>query len=358
MIQSKVFDRETPSTVVGEKVTLTPQIAAQILKTPGLLDIQRQISRGHVDALSQDMKAGRWMPYQAEIVFAYLPNGTIYLIDGQHVLHACALSGITIQVSQRILVCANVDEVRERFGKFGVQRPRTTAQMIQSMNLNTMLDASLQTTVVSAYKILLHRESRKSMTFKSANQRDRIGNSLVKSHTQALALSSVHIMDEVANVLDEARFYQDTILKRVRGPKVSVSRLALVHMIPLIMSGDRTGRKFWVDVCAGKQGSSSDGVGHALEVLKRSGKKGGGAYAHDDAMTTQLRLESCLGAYRRGEELNFVRTTQFDMNQRCLAAGIPTVLEWIDSYRTAKKVANGSESTIRWSVDKRGFIAA
>jgi hypothetical protein len=353
MIQSKVFDRETPSTVVGEKVTLTPQIAAQILKMPGLLDIQRQISRGHVDALSHDMKAGRWMPYQAEVVFAYLPNGTIYLIDGQHVLHACALSGITIQVSQRILVCANVDEVRERFGKFGVQRPRTTAQMIQSMNLNTMLDASLQTTVVSAYKYLLYRHLRVQ-----GNKQDKAQKILVKSHTQALALSAVHIMDEVAEVLDEARFFQDTVTKRTRGPRVSVSTVALMHMIPLIMSGDRTGRKFWVDVCAGKQGSSSDGVGHAVDVLKRSGKKGGGAYAHDDAMTTQLRLESCLGAYRRREELTFVRTTQFDLHKRCLEAGIPTLLEWIDSYRTAKKVANGSESTIRWSVDKRGFISA
>ena len=358
MIQSKVFDRETPSTVVGEKVKLTPQIAAQILKTPGLLDIQRQISRGHVDALSHDMKAGRWMPYQAEIVFAYLPNGTIYLIDGQHVLHACALSGITIQVSQRILVCANIKEVRERFGKFGVQRPRTTAQVIQSMNLNTTLDASLQTTVVSAYKMLLHRSAHKAGGGHSSEAQRSVGNKLVKSHTQALGLSAVHIMDEVAEVLDEARFYQDTILKRVRGPKVSVSRIALMHMIPLIMSGDRTGRKFWVDVCAGKQISSIDGVGHALDVLKRSGKKGGGAYAHDDAMTTQLRLESCLGAYRRKEELNFVRTTQFDLHKRCLEAGIPTVAEWIDSYRTAKKVANGSESTIRWSVDKRGFISA
>jgi hypothetical protein len=358
MIQSKVFDRETPSTVVGEKVTLTPQIAAQILKTPGLLDIQRQISRGHVDALSHDMKAGRWMPYQAEVVFAYLPSGTIYLIDGQHVLHACALSGITIQVSQRILVCANVDEVRERFGKFGVQRSRTTAQVIQSINLNTMLDTSLQTTVVSAYKMLLHRLSYKTGQIHSASSRKKIGNTLVKSHTQALAVSAVHIMDEVAEVLDEARFFQDTVTRRMRGPKVSVSRVALMHMIPLIMSGDRTGRKFWVDVCAGKQGSSIDGVGHALDVLKRSGKKGGGAYAHDDIMTTQLRLESCLGAYRRKEELNFVRTTQFDLHKRCLEAGIPTVLEWIDSYRTAKKVANGSESTIRWSVDKRGFISA
>ena len=358
MIQSKVFDRETPSTVVGEKVTMTPQIAAQILKMPGLLDIQRQISRGHVDALSHDMKAGRWMPYQAEVVFAYLPNGTIYLIDGQHVLHACALSGITIQVSQRILVCANVDEVRERFGKFGVQRSRTTAQVIQSMNLNSMLDSSLQTTVVSAYKILLYRSSHKAGGGNVPTSQDQVGNRLVKSHTQALALSAVHIMDEVAEVLDEARFYQDTIRKRVRGPKVSVSRNALVHMIPLIMSGDRTGRKFWVDVCAGKQISSSDGVGHALDVLKRSGKKSGGSYAHDDALTTQLRLESCLGAYRRREELNFVRTTQFDLHKRCVEAGIPTVAEWIDSYRTAKKVANGSDSTIRWSVDKRGFISA
>lgn len=355
MIQSKIFDRETPSTVVGEKVTLTPQFAAQILKMPGLLDIQRQISRGHVDALSHDMKAGRWIPYQAEIVFAYLPSGTIYLIDGQHVLHACALSGITIQVSQRILVCANVKEVRERFGKFGVQRPRTTAQMIQSMNLNTMLDASLQMTVVSAYKTLLKRALSGP---NGAESTKGISNILVKSHTQALALSAVHIMDEVSDVLDEARYYQDTVLKRVRGPKVSVSRNALVHMIPLIMSGDKIGRKFWVDVCAGRQVSSIDGVGHALDVLKRSGKKGGGAYAHDDNMTTQLRLESCLGAYKRGEELNFVRTTQFDLDKRCRAAGIPTVAEWIESYREAKKVANGAESTIRWSMDKRGFVTA
>ena len=355
MIQSKIFDRETPSTVVGEKVTLTPQFAAKILKMPGLLDIQRQISRGHVDALSHDMKAGRWIPYQAEIVFAYLPSGTIYLIDGQHVLHACALSGITIQVSQRILVCANREEVRDRFGKFGVQRPRTTAQVIQSMKLNTMLDTSLQMTVVSAYKVLLKR----ALSGPNASESTKtVGNILVKSHTQALAMSAVHIMDEVSDVLDEARYYQDTVLKRVRGPKVSVSRNALVHMIPLIMSGDEIGRKFWVDVCAGRQVSSIDGVGHALDVLKRSGKKSGGAYAHDDAVTTQLRLESCFGAYKRGEEINFVRTTQFDLDKRCRAAGIPTVAEWIESYREAKKVANGAESTIRWSNDKRGFVTA
>jgi len=54
----------------------------------------------------------------------------------------------------------------------------------------------------------------------------------------------------------------------------------------------------------------------------------------------------------------FIKGKQFDIDQRCQSAGIPTVAEWIESYRTAKKVANGSDSTIRWSVDKRGFIAA
>lgn len=357
MIHSKLFDTETLSSVVGEKLTLTPEIAAATLKMPGVLDIQRQVSRSHVDSLSYDMKAGKWIPYQAEIVFAYVSNGSVYLIDGQHVLHACALSGVTIQVSQRILVCANVEEVRERFGKFGVQRPRTTAQVIQSMNLNTMLDVSLQTTVLSAYKVLLSRirNASRSQGIKASSSS---GNILVKSHTQALAKSCVHIMDAVSDVLDEARFYQDSVRRHMRGPKVSVSRYALMHMIPLIMSGNKEGRRFWVDVCAGRQISSSDGVGHALDVLKRSGKKSGGAYANDDLITTQYRLESCFNAYRRGEELLYIKATQFDVDKRCQEAGIPSLADWIDSYRTAKKITSGSESTIKWSNDKRGFVAA
>lgn len=354
MIKSILSGSETLSTVVGEKVTMTPKNAAAILKLPGLLDVQRNISRSHVDVLSHDMKAGRWLPYQAEIVFAVLPKGSIYLIDGQHVLHACALSGITVELVQRVIACANIEEVRSRFGKFGVQRPRTSAQIIATMNLNTMLDPSLQVTVVSAYKILLQRAT--NVNHRSATKQP-IGNSLVKSHTQALAKSCVHIMDEVASVLDEARFYQDNARFHVRGPRVSVSRNALTHMIPLILGRDKVARRFWVDVCAGRQTSTSDGVGHALDVLNRSGKRHGGNFAKDTKQETLFRLERCLELYRDGEEQFYVKGKYFDIDKRCQSVGIPTVAEWIDSYQTAKKVANGSDSSIRWSSEKRGFVA-
>lgn len=356
MIKPNFIGRETLSTTVGEKVTMTPENAAAILKMPGILDVQRHISRSHVDALSHDMKAGRWLPYQAEIVFAVLPKGSVYLIDGQHVLHACALSGITVELSQRVIACVNMEEVRNRFGKFGVQRSRTASQIIGTMNLNTMLDPSLQITVVSAYKMLLKRvlNSRWTGGTPSSNQ---IGNALVKSHTQALAKSCVHIMDEVASVLDEARFYKDDTRVHVRGPRVSVSRTALMHMIPLIMGRDKVARRFWVDVCAGRQTSTSDGVGHALDVLNRSGKKHGGNFAGDTMQDTLFRLERCLEVYRSGGEQVFIKGKQFDIDQRCQSAGIPTVAEWIESYRTAKKIADGSDSAIRWSTDKRGFVA-
>ena len=356
MIQSKVFDRETLSTTVGEKVTMTPENAAAILKMPGILDVQRNISRSHVDVLSHDMKAGRWLPYQAEIVFAVIPKGSVFLIDGQHVLHACALSGITVELSQRVIACANMEEVRNRFGKFGVQRSRTASQIIGTMNLNTMLDPSLQVTVVSAYKALLQRVSNSTSTGGIRRSRQ-IGNSLVKSHTQALAKSCVHIMDEIAFVLDEARFYKDDTRLHVRGPRVSVSRIALMHMIPLIMGRDKVARRFWVDVCAGRQTSTSDGVGHALDVLNRSGRRHGGKFADDTMQDTLFRLERCLEVYRSGGEQVFIKGKQFDIDQRCQSAGIPTVAEWIESYRTAKKIADGSDSAIRWSTDKRGFVA-
>lgn len=359
MIKPNFIGRETLSTTVGEKVTMTPENAAAILKMPGILDVQRNISRSHVDVLSHDMKAGRWLPYQAEIVFAVLPKGSVFLIDGQHVLHACALSGITVELSQRVIACANMEEVRNRFGKFGVQRSRTASQIISTMNLNTMLDPSLQITVVSAYKALLKRLSNSTRKNGSdtISTKYPIGNALVKSHTQALAKSCVHIMDEVAFVLDEARFYKDDTRWHVRGPRVSVSRIALMHMIPLIMSRDKVARRFWVDVCAGRQTSTSDGVGHALDVLNRSGKKHGGKFADDTMQDTLFRLERCLEVYRSGGEQVFIKGKQFDIDQRCQSAGIPTVAEWIKSYRTAKKVADGSDSAIRWSTDKRGFVA-
>lgn len=353
MIKSILSGSDTLSTVVGEKVTMTPENAATILKLPGLLDVQRNISRSHVDVLAHDMKAGRWLPYQAEIVFAVLPKGSIYLIDGQHVLHACALSGITVELVQRVIACANIEEVRNRFGKFGVQRPRTAAQIIATMNLNTMLDPSLQVTVVSAYKILLLRAG----NFRGGTTSKVIGNTLVKSHTQALAKSCVHIMDEVASVLDEARFYQDNTRFLVRGPRVSVGKNALTHMIPLILGRDKVARRFWVDVCAGRQTSTSDGVGHALDVLNRSGKRHGGNFAKDTKQDTMFRLERCLELYRDGEEQFYVKGKHFDLDKRCQSAGIPTVAEWIHSYQTAKKVANGSDSAIRWSHEKRGFVA-
>jgi len=354
MIKPNFLGRETLSTTVGEKVTMTPENAAAILKMPGILDVQRHISRSHVDALSHDMKAGRWLPYQAEIVFAVLPKGSVYLIDGQHVLHACALSGITVELSQRVIACVNMEEVRNRFGKFGVQRPRTASQIIATLNLNTMLDTSLQVTVVSAYKDLMRRASSNRSSHATKHT---IGNNLVRSHTQALAKSCVHIMDEIAFVLDEARFYKDDTRLHVRGPRVSVSRLALMHMIPLIMGRDKVARRFWVDVCAGRQTSTSDGVGHALDVLNRSGKKHGGNFAGDTMQDTLFRLERCLEVYRSGGEQVFIKGKQFDIDQRCQSAGIPTVAEWIESYRTAKKIADGSDSAIRWSTDKRGFVA-
>ena len=356
MIKPNFLGRETLSTTVGEKVTMTPENAAAILKMPGILDVQRHISRSHVDVLSHDMKAGRWLPYQAEIVFAVIPKGSVFLIDGQHVLHACALSGITVELSQRVIACANMEEVRNRFGKFGVQRSRTASQIIGTMNLNTMLDPSLQVTVVSAYKALLKRVSVSTRTA-GMNHRQQIGNALVKSHTQALAKSCVHIMDEIAFVLDEARFYKDDTRLHVRGPRVSVSRIALMHMIPLIMGRDKVARRFWVDVCAGRQTSTSDGVGLALDVLNRSGRRHGGKFADDTMQDTLFRLERCLEVYRSGGEQVFIKGKQFDIDQRCQSAGIPTVAEWIESYRTVKKVADGSDSAIRWSTDKRGFVA-
>jgi hypothetical protein len=75
-------------------VLITPEMAAEWLKE--LNTHNRRLNMGHVESLSRDMMAGKWLPNNNAIAFGINPEGREVLLDGQHRLAAIRRAGVAI----------------------------------------------------------------------------------------------------------------------------------------------------------------------------------------------------------------------------------------------------------------------
>ena len=102
--------------------TITPSMAQDMLQQSVKLDvINRRLSQNHVELYAKEMREGRWKLNGVAIKLD--EDGGI--LDGQHRLQACVLSGVPFQT----IVMSGVP--RDTFDTLDCGRARTTSQVLQ-----------------------------------------------------------------------------------------------------------------------------------------------------------------------------------------------------------------------------------
>lgn len=76
---------------------LTPAKAAQYLEK-NRFPRQRKLKRPRIDALTKEYKRGRYVHQHVAIAFAKLPDGTKWLVDGQHRLTFMLETGVSLDM--------------------------------------------------------------------------------------------------------------------------------------------------------------------------------------------------------------------------------------------------------------------
>ncbi|MBM4289423.1 MAG: hypothetical protein FJ135_14985 [Deltaproteobacteria bacterium] len=108
--------------VSAETITITPEHALEILEKYKAAN--RPLSQVHVNRLAETMKKGEWLLNGEPIIFDKEGN----LIDGQHRMWACAMSGVAITT----LVVYGVDNAV--FKTLDMGRKRSTSDIAALLN--------------------------------------------------------------------------------------------------------------------------------------------------------------------------------------------------------------------------------
>lgn len=115
-----------------ELTTITPEVAARMLENN---PSNRNIKRDHVAAIARDMTAGRWQINGDAIRL----NGDGSLIDGQHRLSACVLSGVPFQT---VVITGLSHDVRATIDGGAKRRHGDRLAMLGVHNANTVSAAA------------------------------------------------------------------------------------------------------------------------------------------------------------------------------------------------------------------------
>jgi hypothetical protein len=133
-------------------ITLAPGIAARILEElnfPG----QRKRKTFRVGEHQARIQKGRWNP-EYPITLLQMPDGAMWLADGQHRMEAIAQSGTAIAVRINLMRAANEHEARRIYA--GFDRPeyiRTQEEMLAGLGMTTATGLK-QRTVRSLFRAL------------------------------------------------------------------------------------------------------------------------------------------------------------------------------------------------------------
>ena len=139
-------------------VKVAPGIASRILDElnfPGQRKIDSRRIYGHEHAISK----GHWMESYS-IHFAALPDGRIWLVDGQHRLAAIAQQQRLVGVTIRIIDVDSEKEARDFYAGFdGKGSVRTNAQILDAVGISDALGLSARMTraVYEAAPLLMNK---------------------------------------------------------------------------------------------------------------------------------------------------------------------------------------------------------
>lgn len=141
----------------GGIIMMTPGLAARILEECNFPK-QRALNRVRVKERSHAIQNGYWMPGHA-ITFAELPDGTLWLVDGQHRMTAISEHDDPVPVTVRIVAVENETEAGAFYAGFDMRKSvRTSTQIIDAVGVADAigLPRKMATAVFNAAPILLN----------------------------------------------------------------------------------------------------------------------------------------------------------------------------------------------------------
>lgn len=98
----------------GDTVRLAPAMARAILDSCNWQG-QRPINPHRVERTRRWIEQGQWIGATSIIEFAMTPDQRVYLVNGQHRLTACLLTGQSIEVRLNIVPCDDMAAVRQLY---------------------------------------------------------------------------------------------------------------------------------------------------------------------------------------------------------------------------------------------------
>lgn len=112
-------------------MTLTEALAAH-LRTDCLYPRQRTLSAANISRLSFVMRRNEWIP-EAAIAVAVLPDGRIWLINGNHTCEAVMRTGIAISVTMICHYCDSEEDAHRYYASYDNHKPRSPADHRRAM---------------------------------------------------------------------------------------------------------------------------------------------------------------------------------------------------------------------------------
>ena len=110
---------------------MTPKLAKTWL-AHNTMDKQRPLRMEHVKDLRDIMLAGGFL--EAGIAFAAY-DGNLWVVNGQHTMHACTQSGVTCEAHVLHYQCDTLEDVWHLFSKFDRHKKRSANDIVRASTL-------------------------------------------------------------------------------------------------------------------------------------------------------------------------------------------------------------------------------
>lgn len=125
-------------------VTVTPHMA-RILRDKWAFERQRNISSSNVRRLAAEMRAGNFTQ-GTQIYFAEMPNGHLYILNGNHTLEAIVEAGVPQILTFTTQRVKDIEEAGKIYAVFDIHKARTW--------MDSLRGAGLEGTVPMPSKVL------------------------------------------------------------------------------------------------------------------------------------------------------------------------------------------------------------
>lgn len=137
-------------------IQIDPAVAWRILDEMNFHG-QRRVKKGRVAERLEAIQTGSWEPAVSEITIAELPDGSMYLIDGQHRLYAIFTHGKPVRSGVKIVKADDEDHARRMYTLFDIKTSsRSESELVSAANLPELLGIKQATanSVISAIGVI------------------------------------------------------------------------------------------------------------------------------------------------------------------------------------------------------------